>query len=323
MLSYDAYSYRCCQHNVSHGWPYYAEHLWMATPGNGLAALLYSACAVTATVGDGVEARITEVTDYPFDSLVRLEIDPDRPAAFPLYLRIPGWCDGASVEVNGQRLDLAPSPRAFLKVDRRWEPGDVVTLDLPMRVRVDRWPTNHGAVSVSRGPLTFSLAIAEDWRRYGGTDEFPAFEVFPGSPWNYGLVLPDDSPEAAFTLEARDGPLAPQPFAPASAPLRLTARGRRIPNWQLLPELDLVDELQDSPVRSAEPTEQVTLIPMGCARLRISAFPVIGEGPDAHEWVAPREPRHTASHTHDVRSAVSDGVEPKGSNDQTIPRFTW
>ena len=42
--------------------------------------------------------------------------------------------------------------------------------------------------------------------------------------------------------------------------------------------------MQDSPVKSDEPTETVTLIPMGSARLRLGALPVIGEGPDAHEW---------------------------------------
>ena len=42
-------------------------------------------------------------------------------------------------------------------------------------------------------------------------------------------------------------------------------------------------------LKSSEPVEDITLIPMGAARLRISAFPVIDEGPDAHEWVIPPE----------------------------------
>jgi hypothetical protein len=33
--------------------------------------------------------------------------------------------------------------------------------------------------------------------------------------------------------------------------------------------------------------ENITLIPMGAARLRISAFPVIGENTDTHHWSAP------------------------------------
>jgi len=46
----------------------------------------------------------------------------------------------------------------------------------------------------------------------------------------------------------------------------------------------MVGRMQDSPIRSDEPTETVTLIPMGAARLRISAFPCIGAGPEARPW---------------------------------------
>ena len=70
MLSYNPHQYRCCQHNVSFGWPYFAEHLWMATPDNGLSPVFYAASKVTAKVGDGTEVSITESTDYPFGETV-------------------------------------------------------------------------------------------------------------------------------------------------------------------------------------------------------------------------------------------------------------
>jgi hypothetical protein len=48
----------------------------------------------------------------------------------------------------------------------------------------------------------------------------------------------------------------------------------------------MIGSLQDSPIRSDAPLETVTLIPMGAARLRVTAFPVIGTGEDAHDWVS-------------------------------------
>ena len=76
MVSYSPYEvYRCCQHNVSHGWPYYAEELWLATPDNGLCASLYSACQVSAKAGDGAAVKITEETDYPFRDTVKFTIE--------------------------------------------------------------------------------------------------------------------------------------------------------------------------------------------------------------------------------------------------------
>src|SRR5262249_31476152 len=56
--------YRCCQHNVSHGWPYYAEELWLATADQGLCASLYAACDVQAKLADGTAVQLTEATDY-------------------------------------------------------------------------------------------------------------------------------------------------------------------------------------------------------------------------------------------------------------------
>ncbi|UCG58434.1 MAG: discoidin domain-containing protein, partial [Phycisphaerales bacterium] len=70
----------------------------------------------------------------------------------------------------------------------------------------------------------------------------------------------------------------------------------------------------------------VTLIPMGCARLRISAFPTIGTGSDAHKWKEPPKPLPTsASHCWgaDTVAALSDKLLPERSDDGSIPRFTW
>ncbi|MBM3477488.1 MAG: transcriptional initiation protein Tat, partial [Armatimonadetes bacterium] len=320
MFAYDPHSYRCCQHNVSHGWPYYAENLWLATPGNGLAAVLYAKCSVKAKMGEGTEITVTEDTDYPFGETVKLTLSAPQQVSFPLYLRIPGWCKSAAAKVNGKAVDVKPKAGEYLVIEREWRDGDAVELTLPWEAAVKRWAENQGAVSVQFGPLTYSLKIGERWERYGGTDAWPAYEVLPTTPWNYGLLLP---PAGSLEWVRKPGPLPDQPFTVDAAPIEIRAKGKRIPNWQL--EHGLCPVLQQSPIKSDEPVEDITLIPMGCARLRISAFPVIGEGPDAREWRAPPPPRHVASHCwgNDTEDACSDGRVPQNSNDQSIPRFTW
>jgi len=42
--------------------------------------------------------------------------------------------------------------------------------------------------------------------------------------------------------------------------------------------------LQQSPVRSDEPEEIIEMIPMGCARLRMTYLPVITDDPYAPKW---------------------------------------
>ena len=136
---------------------------------------------------------------------------------------------------------------------------------------------------MNRGPLTYSLQIGERWERKGGTDEWPGKEVYPTTPWNYGLVVDLANPAVSFEVVKAAKGLAPQPFTLEDAPIALRAKGKRIPEWRQEPN-GMVGEVRPGPVRSDQPVEQITLIPMGCARLRISAFPRISDGPDARAW---------------------------------------
>jgi len=294
MLAYSPWIYRCCQHNISHGWPYYAEELWLATPDNGLCASLYSASEVSAKVGDGTTVTIVETTDYPFSAIVILTISTPKQVRFPLYLRIPRWCEETRINVNGRPVKAAFAPLSYAVIERTWADGDTVELKLPAEITVEVWEKNKNSVSVSRGPLTFSLKIGEKWVRYegrgrdikkwvksDGSNKWPAYEVHPMTPWNYGLVVDAVNPTNGFRVIKKPGSVADQPFTPEAAPIELRAKARRIPEWTI-DSLGLVGKLPQSPARSEEPIETVTLIPMGCARLRISAFPTVSA--DAVGW---------------------------------------
>jgi hypothetical protein len=328
MLSFSPLAvYRCCQHNVSHGWPYYAEELWLATADRGLCASLYSACEVMAKVADGTPVTITEVTDYPFRDTIQMSVALGRPTRFPLYLRIPRWCQKPTFRVNGETIAVNVEPLSYLVLNREWRDGDTVAVEFPMTLRVRTWPKNQNAVSVEYGPLAFSLKIGEQYVRYGGTEQWPELEVYPTSPWNYGLVLDEQQPTDSLELIRRDGPVPEQPFTLDTVPLRVRAKAKKIPAWTL-DRTGLAGKLHPSPVRSDEPVETVTLVPMGAARLRIAAFPRIGSGPDAHAWpalVKRAGVAATASHVfrNDTVDALNDGEIPSSSGDQTIPRFTW
>ncbi|HCO97062.1 MAG TPA: hypothetical protein DIU00_24500, partial [Phycisphaerales bacterium] len=324
MLHFNPHIHRCCQHNTGHGWPYYAEHLWLATPGNGLAAVLYAPCKVTAKVGDGTQVTIIEETRYPFAEGIEFTVRTSKPVRFPLYLRIPGWCKNPKLAINRKTIQ-ANGTGSYIEVNRLWTDGDKVELNLPMKISLRTWKQNQNSVSVDRGPLTYSLKIGEKYVREGGTDEWPAWEIHPTTPWNYGLVLNENNPASSFRVVHKDWPGDNQPFKADAAPIELRAKAKRIPAWQK-DHLGLVGKLQPSPAKSSEPTENVTLIPMGCARLRISSFPTIGSGPEAHEWKQPPKTiPATASHCYDSDTvmALSDKLLPRSSNDHSIQRMTF
>jgi hypothetical protein len=276
MISYSPHIYRCCQHNVAMTWPWFTENLWQGTADRGLVAWMYSASEVTAKAGEkGGEVTIREGTDYPFRGAVKLTVAKGE-GRFPIYLRVPRWARGYTVAVNGRAVRAGARPSSFVRIERNWRAGDVVAIEMAMQTSLTRWPRT-GAVTVDRGPLSYSVKIAERWRRCGGTDAWPEWEVLPASAWNYGLVL-DGRPMEA---KAR-GAVAEQPWTVEATPVEIRVQAKKILKWKL--ENETVGELQPGPVRSSEPVETITLIPLGCARLRMSVLPVIGEGREARVW---------------------------------------
>ncbi|RII18466.1 Ricin-type beta-trefoil lectin domain protein [Streptomyces sp. YIM 130001] len=270
--------YRCCPHNYGMGWPYFTEELWLSTPDHGLAAAMYAPCEVRAEVGaDSTEITVTEETDYPFKDTVTLTVHTARDVDFPLLLRVPGWCSDPRITVGGKQVEAGAGPR-FVRVERTWRDGDRVTVQLPQRVAVRTWEKQHGAVSIDRGPLTYSLRIGEEYERTGGTDTFPELAVHAGTAWNYGL---DPEPLKGLRVDERPGPVEGDPFTHDGAPVTITAKARRIEEWVADAE-HVVAPLQESPARGAAEAETVTLIPMGAARLRLTAFPTAT--PDGRRW---------------------------------------
>ena len=270
--------YTCCTANMHQGWAKFATHLWFGTPGQGLAALEYAPNVLTATVNGNVPVTIEEETAYPFGDEINFQLGLKRPVAFPLALRVPGWCTAATVLLNGQPLRTDVGGQV-ITIARTWRPHDHLTLRLPMPVRTSNWARNSRALE--RGPLVYALRIKEQWQEDQQAQEGRYFTIAPGSPWNYGL------PRAVVDDPVRTTTVRAQPLAPgapgfywnaAHAPIEITTTGRRLPAWQLeagvAPQpVTPRDGVYKGAVEAA--TETLTFIPYGCTKLRVVALPVI------------------------------------------------
>jgi DUF1680 family protein len=267
-------NFGCCTANMHQGWPKLVQSLWMATPDHGVAAVVYAPSELRAIVAEKTPVTIVEETDYPFKGDVRLKIDTAGEVRFPLSLRVPSWAEGARVEVDGEPVGGVRTGQ-FVRIERLWRRGDSVTLRFPMTPRLSTW--HRGSVAVERGPLVFALRIGADWRAIDKGMSKPArapardWEVHPTSAWNFGLVFDERHTTAA--MQVREHPISEVPFSPTDAPVEITVRGRRVPEWTLTE--GSAGQLPQSPVVSRDPEEMLTLIPYGAAKLRVTAFPRI------------------------------------------------
>ena len=264
--------YPCCLSNMHQGWPKFTQNLWYATSDGGLAALVYAPCHVRAKVAGGSEVIIRESTDYPFRENITFSMSyADRKLchpAFPLSLRVPGWCSAPVVKVNGEVVD-APVSDGIIRIERKWKNGDTVSLTFPMPVTTEEWYDR--SVCVVRGPLVYSLKMNENWSwlPFSGPDRLygeGAWEVTSDSPWNYCIMRDSFSPDSCRVVENAS---AAYPWTVAAAPVSIFIPVRTLPHWS---NPSAVAYFTEDGFDVGEQTT-VELIPYGCTTLRLTCFP--------------------------------------------------
>jgi uncharacterized protein len=276
----------CCHGALNRIIPSYVRHMWMATYDGGLAAALYGPCTVSAMVGEQIPVKISCDTAYPFEENIRFSVDPKCEAKFPLYFRMPRWCAKPEISVNGSAVDATPDASGFVRIERTWKRGDVVSLKLPMAVTVacgyereypestlDYYKGRPSAnfkkrrlpyETVSYGPLLFALPIPDidPNTPVAGANVY----VNWGAKWQY--ALDNDAAQKGKDIEVERKPMPSRWDWPLAAPIVLKVAAREF-DWhpaenQALPKT----------VVKGTKAAQIELIPYGCTKFRISMFPV-------------------------------------------------
>lgn len=187
----------CCPSNIARLVASLGDYIY-ATAADGIAVNLFVGSRTTATAG-GTQVDMKMETDYPWDGIVRLSLDPAQKTRFRLFVRIPGWLTGKSVPgdlyipASGQagtaapvfRVNGKPVPHTlqdgYAVIENTWNKGDKVewTFEMPVTRLMSRTELkqNEARVAIQRGPLVYCVE---------GTDN-------DGHAWN--LVVP---PNTAF-----------------------------------------------------------------------------------------------------------------------------
>jgi hypothetical protein len=143
-----------------------------------------------------------------------------------------------------------------------------------MKVRISPGPENSAAVEL--GPLVFALKLDEKWEKIAGQEPFADYQVFTTDAWNYGILRECLKNPADF-FKIKRGEMADQPWAIENAPIEISVKGKKIPEWKQYG--GVTGAIPYSPgyytLPNESPVETLTLIPYGCTKIRISLFPLV------------------------------------------------
>ena len=289
----------CCAGNVSRIVPNYISRMWLKDKEGRPVAALYGPSEV-----DFGWAKIKEETNYPFDGKITFRFTVKEPTASAFTYRVPGWCSGASVKVNGAAV-AAAKPGTFATIERKFADGDVIELNFPMEVRFEELPrrfvvdnkdvkrgvkrpaekfsnASQGTV-VTRGPLVFAYPIpterTEDNEEHANMNgkksanpDFKCWNLRPTGPFNYAL--------ASHKAEVVAGDAVGDGFFKNPASVKLRVKVRRIA-WEL-DENRFTPDIPERPFLLSDAEETIELVPYGATMLRIGVFPDITSEPQLY-----------------------------------------
>jgi hypothetical protein len=111
---------------------------------------------------NGTSVSLTQKSSYPNEGMIEFEFALSKPNDFAANFRIPAWAEGALVSINGKRVIMPIAPGTFASVRREWKNGDRVSLELPMKMRLEAINPRHpDTVALLRGPVVlFPIAPA-------------------------------------------------------------------------------------------------------------------------------------------------------------------
>ncbi len=293
------YACACCPSNICRFMPAVPGYLYGHLNGD-IYINSFMAGSASFKTGQGM-VSLEQKTAYPWDGAVRITVDPATPADFTVRVRIPGWARnqpapgdlyryadpslGAAVrlQVNGKDADMNLD-RGYVVLKRKWSPGDVITMDLPMPVRRvlahDKVINNADRVALERGPIVYCA----EWPEHDGKA--------------LDLVLDD---RISLKPEHRKDLLGGVTVLAGS--LKDGRKFTAIPYF-------------------ARANRGVGEMNVWLARSEATAKR-ISTGPFPKDWQAWGDLKASHVYPPQQLAALTDGKIPTSSNDRDMPRFTW
>lgn len=276
----------CCSVNGPRGLGMLSEWAVLQV-GRGLAVNYYGPMKAGVHLADGTAVAITEETRYPLDGQVRIRIEPEKVAEFPLLVRIPAWAQGCTVEAQGKKVG-PQQPGTYCEIRGTWKSGDEVRLTIPMPLRYEAGDGEQAnRMAIYRGPIL--LAYDPLWNDY---DEAQLPTLAPAALKQAQVTFPD--PKSQPQAAGRFAPWLLVEIPAEGRTLRLCdfatagVQGSRYDSWLPAKELPPPTPVADLPADGATVPPGRLLMSwrvLAAGNLEQSHKVVISESPDMSQPV--------------------------------------
>ena len=183
----------CCPSNIVRFLPEIGSSIYGKTD-NGIYINQFIGNKAKIDIADQ-KIALTMETNYPWEGLISLKVEPEFPVDFTLHFRIPGWAqgellpgglyhfvDGKSIpgnevilKINGIRVHNFSQEMGYAVIQRKWKKGDKVELSLAMNIRLvagnSKIEDTHGKVVMIRGPLVYCVEETDNNRFFEGEND--------------------------------------------------------------------------------------------------------------------------------------------------------
>jgi len=130
----------------------------------------------------GNRIRIKQETNYPWDGVVKIAVEPAKTGKFTIAIRVPEWAQGKPmasdlyryIDGNEPKIELKLNgtviepeiKKGFAYIERQWQQGDKIELNLPMPARRvlanDNVAADVNKVAIERGPVVYCAEGADN-----------------------------------------------------------------------------------------------------------------------------------------------------------------
>lgn len=279
----------CCAGNVNRFMPNYCLNMYMKTD-NDLYVIFYGANEYEDVIKNQ-KVKIIQKTNFPFDDNISLKIKTNKPIKFNLYVRIPAWSFDYQVFYNQELLNNKVN-KGFMKINKVFQDNDEIKISLPSKIVISNYQ-NVGQY-VSKGPLLYCLGMKGkrlvDESETKQNKTFKAYNIYPNESFNYALI--ENSKVKFITKEIKENTNL---WDLKNVPYQIEIQAKKVLNWQLKAKrtVNFVDNLYKKPynyinkrgkfvftpkipkkLRLSKEDYTITLVPYGCAKVRITIFPI-------------------------------------------------